>query len=89
MNLGRIIGTVVSTKKDDRLIGNKLMIVQKLDEYLKPQGDSLIAIDTVGAGTGETIIYVSGSTARFAVGNSGAPVDATIVGIVDSVEVEN
>ncbi|MCI2062337.1 MAG: EutN/CcmL family microcompartment protein [Eubacteriaceae bacterium] len=87
MFLGKVIGTVVSTRKDERLRGNKLLVVQKLNEKLLPSGESLIAVDTVDAGTGELVIFVSGSTARFASGDS-APVDATVVGIVDTVEVE-
>ena len=87
MYLARVIGTVVSTSKDERLVGFKLLVVQRLGvegEYLSyPQ----VAVDTVGAGVGETVIVTGGSSARFAASRSDAPIDATIVGIVDSVEI--
>jgi len=85
--LARVRGTVVSTSKDERLVGFKLMVVQRIgvdDEYVSlPQ----VAVDTVGAGVGETVIVTGGSSARFAASRSDAPIDSTIVGIVDSVEI--
>lgn len=87
MYLAKVIGTVVSTTKDEKLVGNKLLIVQKLSEKLSPIGDSEIAVDTVGAGTGELVIVSKGSSARYALGGRDTPADACIVGIVDTVEV--
>lgn len=85
MHMARVIGTVVSARKDERLDGNKLLLLQPLSG----SGESLqvapvIAVDTVGAGVEqEIVIYATGSSARVSVGNSSAPVDAAVVGIVD------
>lgn len=87
MYLGRVIGTVVSTSKNPQLVGMKLLIVEKLTERLEREGSSEIAVDSVGAGTGELVIVCKGSSARYVFGRGEAPVDASIVGIVDTVEV--
>jgi ethanolamine utilization protein EutN len=84
--LAKIIGTVVATRKDPRLVSNKLMVVRPVDPRGKPEGNSLVAIDTVDAGVGETVLIVSGSSARMASGMKDCPVDAAIVGIVDTVD---
>lgn len=89
MYLGRVIGNVVSTSKDPGLISTKLLIVEKITEKLEPQGDVEIAVDSVGAGSGEIVIVSKGSSARNALNKPDAPIDAAIVGIVDSVEVNN
>lgn len=90
MRLAKVVGTVVSTQKDPNLIGSKLMIVKKVDEYGNfekySSSSTSIAVDTVGAGIGETVITTSGSTARFVYGDKITPVDMTIVGIVDEVQ---
>lgn len=88
MILGRVIGTVVSTRKDERLTGFKLLVVAPLklrNETIIPE---FVAVDTVGAGVGETVLVVTGSTASRQAGGSGGstPLDAAIVGIVDTVE---
>lgn len=88
MILAKVIGTVVATRKDDRLIGLKLLVTQPIDPVGKAQGNHLVAVDTVDAGFGETVLIVSGSSARMAAGLKDAPVDAAIVGIVDSVTVQ-
>ena len=87
MYLGRVIGTVVSTSKNENLIGMKLLIVEKLTERLERDGTTEIAVDSVGAGTGEIVIVCKGSSARYVFGNGSAPIDTSIVGIVDTVEV--
>lgn len=87
MYLGRVIGTVVSTSKNEHLVGMKLLVVDRLDEHLTPIGHTEIAVDSVGAGTGEVVIVCKGSSARYVFGNGNAPVDTSIVGIVDVVEV--
>lgn len=87
MYLAKVVGTVVSTRKDDNLIGNKMLLVKELSDTLEVVGKTEIAVDTVGAGTGETVIISKGSSAKYALGNPTTPVDATIVGIVDSVEI--
>lgn len=90
MYLARVVGTVVSTSKDERLVGFKLLLARRLDDAGELTGAAPeVCVDTVGAGTGETVIITKGSSARFAVGDSAAPLDATIVGIVDTVEYED
>lgn len=87
MHLGRIIGTVVATRKDEKLIGTKLMITQPLNINLEPKSEPLVAVDTVGAGIGELILYVTGTAARIAAKKMDAPIDAAIVAIVDDLDV--
>jgi microcompartment protein CcmK/EutM len=86
MLLAKIVGTVVATRKDPRLVSNKLLLVRSVDPHGKIDGGYLVAIDTVDAGVGETVLVVSGSSARMAAGLKDCPVDAAIVGIVDAVE---
>lgn len=87
MYLARVIGNIVSTSKDESLIGTKLLIVQQLNEKKEEVGISEIAVDTVGAGAGEIVLVAKGSSARCALAGKTMPVDASIVGIVDTVEV--
>ena len=87
MILAKIVGTVVATRKDDRLVSNKLLVARPVDPAGKAEGSYLVAVDTVDAGIGETVLIVSGSSARMASGMKDCPVDAAIVGIVDHVEV--
>jgi microcompartment protein CcmK/EutM len=86
MLLARIVGTVVATRKDPRLVGSKLLVAHPIDPSGKPEGTCLVAVDTVDAGVGETVLIVSGSSARMASGLKDCPVDAAVVGIVDAVE---
>ena len=88
MLLGRIVGTVVATRKDERLVSAKLMVVRPIDPAGKAEGNYLVAVDTVDAGVGETVLIVSGSSARMAAGLKDCPVDAAIVGVVDQIEVK-
>jgi len=83
-----VIGHVWATKKEDSLNGLKLMVVKQVDYYSDNQGASFVAADIVGAGIGEKVLVVSGSTARHAFGNDSVSVDAAIVAIIDSLEVE-
>lgn len=87
MYLGKVIGTVVSTSKKEELIGMKLLIVDRLNERLQSIGTTEVAVDTVGAGAGEIVIVCKGSSARQAI-NLNAPIDTSIIAIVDTVEVE-
>lgn len=87
MVLAQIVGTVVATRKDERLVGAKLLLVQPIEPGGAPRGGPLVAVDTVDAGAGETVLVVSGSSARMAGDLKETPVDAAIVGIVDDVEV--
>jgi microcompartment protein CcmK/EutM len=84
--LAKIVGTVVATRKDPRLVSNKLLVVRPMDPRGKADGNYLVAVDTVDAGVGETVLIVSGSSARMASGMKDCPVDAAIVGIIDTVE---
>jgi len=83
VNLARVIGDVVVTRKDDNLIGLKLLIIQPLTPEREPAGRTLIAADSVGAGVCEEVFFVRGKEASFPFYPVEAPVDAGIVGIVD------
>ncbi len=86
MILGRVIGTVVSTRKEAELSGLKFLLVKACDADGKPQGGIVVAVDAVGAGVGEVVLYCSGSSARQTKVTKDRPVDATIMAIVDEVE---
>jgi len=85
--LAKVIGTVVSTSKDPRLTGCKLLLVVPMSLSSEKIEYPLVAVDSVGAGIGEIVLCVDGSTARRAVTEENAPIDSAIVGIVDEVEV--
>ncbi|WP_025640635.1 EutN/CcmL family microcompartment protein [Schnuerera ultunensis] len=89
MYLGKVIGTIVATRKDENLIGSKLMITQPLNMELEPIGEPLIAVDTVGAGIGELVIFTKGTAARIAARKMDAPIDISIVGIVDQLTIDH
>ena len=86
MLLAKIVGTVVATRKDPRLDSHKLMLARPVDPSGNVEGGFLVAVDTVDAGVGETVLIVSGSSARMASGMKDCPVDAVVVGIVDTVD---
>ncbi|MFV0387626.1 MAG: EutN/CcmL family microcompartment protein [Pyrinomonadaceae bacterium] len=86
MRIARIIGSVVSTQKDERLNGKKLLIVRPITPDGKDIDDYVVAVDTVGAGFHEKVLIVSGSSARMAEGNKDCPVDTAIVGVIDEIE---
>ncbi|SDW10280.1 ethanolamine utilization protein EutN [Marininema mesophilum] len=86
MQLGRVIGIAVATRKDEKLVGSKLLITQPISPEGEFMGAPLITVDTVGAGVGEQVIYVTGSVAARAIPQDHAPVDAAIVGIIDSIQ---
>jgi ethanolamine utilization protein EutN len=85
--LGKIVGTVVSTRKEEALTGIKLLIVRELDTELKPRSSFVVAADAVGAGVGEVVLYATGSSARLTDVTRDKPVDAVIMGIVDTLEI--
>lgn len=87
MIIGRIVGTVVATRKDPRLEGNKLLLVRQTSPEGQDENNYVVAIDTVGAGFRERVLVVAGSSARLAEGLKDRPVDAAIVGIIDTVEI--
>ena len=87
MLLGRVIGNVVCTMKNASLTGQKLLIVQPLDRQGRDKGRPIVALDSVGAGAGETIYWCRGKEASFPYLPAEPPTDATIVGIVDAVNI--
>ncbi|AST57941.1 ethanolamine utilization protein [Thermoanaerobacterium thermosaccharolyticum] len=87
MLLGRVIGNVISTRKDEKLVGYKLLIVQQIDFKCNPIRYPMVAVDTVGAGVGEYILLSTGSSARYSSGEKKeSPIDLSIVGIIDNIE---
>jgi ethanolamine utilization protein EutN len=88
MFFGKVIGTVWATKKDESLRSFKLQFVQPLNAHRDPAGDPIIAVDTVGAGVGETIMYITAREATIPLPVDVAPVDASIVGIVDRIDLQ-
>ena len=87
MILGKVVGTVVATRKDEKLSGCKLLVVRTVDPSGKEESGYVVAVDTVDAGLGDRVLVVSGSSARMASGMKDTPVDAAIVGVVDTVTV--
>jgi ethanolamine utilization protein EutN len=95
MFLARVIGSVVSTKKDEVMKGHKLLLLRPIlvDESdpakFRPGSNTLVAVDAMGAGNGEMVLFCQGSSARQTSGMKQLPIDAAVVGIVDSVDVLN
>lgn len=93
MFLARVIGSVVSTKKDETMKGRKLLILRPMfpDEanptQLKPGGSTIVAVDALGAGAGDLVLFCQGSSARMTTGMKTLPIDASVIGLVDTVEV--
>ncbi|WP_372995952.1 EutN/CcmL family microcompartment protein [Lutispora sp.] len=88
MIMGKVIGNIWATRKEETLNGLKFLVVKPLDYGKESNAPAFIAIDVVGAGVGETVIVTKGSSARKVMGKGDIPVDASIVGIIDMVEVE-
>jgi ethanolamine utilization protein EutN len=91
MFIAKVIGNVVATQKNAKFRGMKLLLIQPYisrDGKLQVSGSSVVAVDSVGAGAGECVLFTQGSSARLTPATKDAPVDAVIVGIVDVVEVE-
>jgi ethanolamine utilization protein EutN len=82
MLIGKVVGSVVSTRKNENLVGNKFMIVETLDGYGEKK-QRIVAVDNVGAGLGEAVLVATGSAARIGIEQNTAPIDAAIVGIID------
>jgi ethanolamine utilization protein EutN/carbon dioxide concentrating mechanism protein CcmL len=87
MKMGRVVGAVVASRKDEKLQGLKLLVVQNLDLELRNERGYVVAADAVGAGAGEVVLYATGSSARQTTGTDGRPVDAVIMAIVDEYDV--
>ena len=85
MHLARVIGSVVSTAKAEGLVGRKLLVIQPLDARSNDEGRPMVAIDSIGAGTGEVVIWCRGKESSFPFLPGNVPTDCTIVGIVDHV----
>lgn len=88
MQIGRVVGNVWATRKDEKLNGQKFLIVKILISKDKEKEGLFVAADNVGAGIGDTVLITNGSAARQSIGNKEIPIDATIVGIVDSIDIE-
>lgn len=88
MIVGEVVGTIVATRKEERLTGLKFQIVKIVNADLKPTGQFLIAADAVGAGTGELVLCAQGSSARLTDKTKESPVDAVIMGIIDTIEIQ-
>lgn len=88
MIIGKVTGTVVCTQKDAALNGEKMLVIQPINiENLNDLGAKMVALDSIGAGKGEFVVIVGGSSARLAHGYGKVPVDYCIVGIVDTIEI--
>ena len=87
MLIGKVVGTVIATHKEEELEGLKLLLVRGLDLEGKPTSTLVVAVDAIGAGIGEVVLYASGSSARLTKVTKDRPVDATIMAIVDEIEV--
>ncbi|HNT26058.1 MAG TPA: EutN/CcmL family microcompartment protein [Anaerolineales bacterium] len=88
MLIARVIGTTVSTIKDPKLTGQKLLILRQTDERGEPFGKPYVAIDTVDAGVGDLVLTAAGSSARQTVQTKDTPVDAVIMSVIDSLQVD-
>lgn len=88
MKLGRIVGTLVSTRKDPKIEGLRLYLVQDLSLALEGRSSFVVAADAMGAGVGEVVLYATGSSARQTDVTKDRPVDAVVMAIVDEVDVE-
>jgi microcompartment protein CcmK/EutM len=87
MLIAKVIGTTVSTIKDEKLIGTKLLVVQQTDEHGKGVGKPYVAVDTVNAGVGDLVLTAAGSSARQTTITNERPVDAVIMAMIDTLEV--
>jgi microcompartment protein CcmK/EutM len=87
MKMGRVVGAVVATRKDEKLTGLKLLLVRDLDIKLELQSGYVVAADAVGAGAGEVVLYATGSSARQTAMTDARPVDAVIMAIVDEYDI--
>jgi microcompartment protein CcmK/EutM len=88
MKLAKVIGTLVATQKDPKLEGLRYLLLRPYGPDNSPEGGSVVAVDGVGSGVGEMVLFASGSSARQTVATDNKPVDAVVMAIVDSWEVE-
>jgi microcompartment protein CcmK/EutM len=88
MLIARVVGTTVSTIKDEKLMGRKLLVMRQTDEKGQPVGKPYVAVDTVDAGVGDLVLTCSGSSARQTAITKDTPVDAVVMAVIDELEVE-
>jgi len=88
VQLGEVVGTLVSTRKDPKMVGMTFLVVKNLDAEMRAVGTYSVAVDTVGAGLGDVVLHVGGSSARMTEATHERPSDASIIAIVDAVEIE-
>jgi microcompartment protein CcmK/EutM len=88
MLIARVIGSTVSTIKDEKLVGRKLLILRQTDEHGEPFGKPYVAVDTVSAGVGDLVLTAHGSSGRQTTQTKDRPIDAVIMAMIDSLEVE-
>jgi ethanolamine utilization protein EutN/carbon dioxide concentrating mechanism protein CcmL len=88
MLIGEVVGTVVSTQKDPKLVNLKFQVVRQLNDQNKPTGSYIVAVDAVGAGHGDLVLYATGSSARQTHLTDAKPADAAIMAIIDSWDVD-
>ncbi len=86
--MGIVVGTVVSTRKNEDLVGLRFLVVNELDQNMKETGKMVVAADSLDAGVGEVVLYASGSSARQTEATKNRPVDATIMAIVDELAID-
>ena len=84
MLIGKVVGSVVATRKDEKLVDRKLLVVQVHDQENRPKDQYVVAVDSVGAGQGEMVLYATGSSARQTTLTENRPCDAVIMAVVDS-----
>ncbi len=87
MFIGKVVGTVVSTVKDEKVVNLKFQVVQELDEQAQPRDKYVVAADTIGAGQGDLVLFSQGSSARQTTLTDGRPIDAAIFAVIDSWDV--
>jgi ethanolamine utilization protein EutN/carbon dioxide concentrating mechanism protein CcmL len=88
VQLGEVVGTLVSTRKDPKMVGMRFLVVKNLDADMRALGSYSIAVDTVGAGVGDVVLHVGGSSARMTEATNERPADACIMAIVDAIEID-
>ena len=88
MTLGKVVGTLVATRKDEKLVGSKLLIVQAVDLDGNLIRQYTVAMDAVGAGIGEMVLTAAGSSARYTKATQGKPIDSAVMAIVDTVQIQ-
>jgi ethanolamine utilization protein EutN len=89
MIIGKVLGNVWATKKDPKLEGRKLLVIRTAGDPGAAGAETIVAVDTIGAGVGEDVLVTKGSVARNSLGDRDSPIDAVVIGIIDSLEVDS